>query len=944
MGKSSLLFALINKKKKALNKRNISTDGIDIERWSLKTPNKQVVTFSAWDFAGQEIYYTTHSFFLSSKAIYLLLWDLRYSDETSRVEFWLNSVTSRSNGAPVILCGTHLDHFDNNLDRVKEILTKVSEKFSRFQNIVGITAVSTVTSENINSLVELLTKTTLDCLDRLATRLPKIYLNLEEQILQLKDKENPPAISWAAFTKFASNVSFKDEEQLLRATNFLHDLGSLVLFENDQTLERLIVLDPQWLTKMFASVITTSHQYIKNGILKYSDLNQIWRPPLYPPSLHPSLITILEKFEILLELPTEEDGEDKGIKQFLVPSLLPLEKPPIDLLWMPVHDDLTTDQFTRIYQFEYLPNGLFSRFIVRFLHFSDKPLKYWRHGILAQKSNNKALVQAFDDRTINITVRGDKAAEYLRVITEIINNLANCWFKVKILSIQIQCPHCLSERNPNVNLFDLQQCEEAIAKHNVRVLECAQVPVRIDMLAPDLAMSDFDGCQIDFRELELDKELGKGSFGIIYRGNWKGDEVAVKKLKVQEEMMAISAFAEFRKEVWIMSGLSYPCIVNLKGYSLHPLSMVMECVLGGDLYQFIHNPKIQIDWQLRLKLAVDIASGMNFLHKINPPLLHRDLKSPNVLIMDHTNFQAIAIAKVADFGLSERLFVEKLHDRVVENPTWCAPEVLKRKPYTEKADVYSFGVILWELFTRQLPFATHQFQHLVEDDVIRGIRPQIPEDCWTSYSDLIRSCWHDDPNKRPPFSKITTALANIIDTAIGRSHFRYRFPPIPFANSEGNQVNQDSDQSVVITGSVAKKIKTDCRDGISCLLSVDNQVWCGTLDGTITIFSAESGRYLTKYHTSQTNVIYALVRIRDRIWSAEGGGQVGIWKIEDLVTEDIYDIKVKIGYLLKKGGDEKKRFRKWQQRWCQLFKSGYLRYYRHEGDAVRYFFSFYIID
>jgi serine/threonine protein kinase len=87
------------------------------------------------------------------------------------------------------------------------------------------------------------------------------------------------------------------------------------------------------------------------------------------------------------------------------------------------------------------------------------------------------------------------------------------------------------------------------------------------------------------------------------------------------------------------------------------------------MFGFLHNESINIDWHIRLKLSVDIALGMAFLHGISPPLLHRDLKSPNVLIMGHADGSPV-IAKVADFGLSSRLFVDQLHGRPVENPTW----------------------------------------------------------------------------------------------------------------------------------------------------------------------------------------------------------------------------------------------------------------------------------
>lgn len=939
VGKSSLLHALMNlKNKKRVKRGNISTDGIDIERWTFKT-NKQNITFSAWDFAGQEIYYTTHSFFLSQKAIYILVWDLRYAEDSARIEFWLNSVYSKATSAPVILVGTHLDDpmFENDIDKVNETLKMMNDKYARFSNIKGITAVSTVTADGVQGLTDLLGDIALK-MPSMKLELPKIYLNLEDQVLASKETENPPAISWNSFMELASNANFKDEEQLLRATHFLNDLGSLVFFENDKTYERLIVLDPQWLTSMFASVITTSHKYIRDGTLPHKALKQIWKPPTYPEHLHPHLIALLEQFEILLDLPPDENDQEPQ-KRYLVPSLLPEEKPPIDLLWLQYDDQL---QYCRNVTLEFIPNGLFSRFMVRFLHFADKPLKYWRQGVLAQRGGDKALVELVNN-TIKIITRGSRSAEFLRIIIEIVDTLANSWFKVKITAAEVPCPACLAARKPEgeVHFFALEECEKAAARGSSRILPCKvdNEPVRLDALVPDFAMTDFEGSVIDYAELDIDKKLGKGSFGVIYRGTWRGEVVAVKRLKVDEDM-AIAAFAEFRREVWLMSGLQHPCIVNLKGYSTNPLAMVMECVSGGDLYEFIHNEEIEFTWHLRLKIAIDMAHGMAFLHSINPPLLHRDLKSPNVLVSDWTKGSPV-IAKVADFGLSSRLFVDRLHDRAVENPTWCAPEVMKKKPYTEKADVYSYGVMLWELLTRKLPFDNYTFQHQVEDDVIAGIRPPIPESCaYPVFADLIRACWHDDPNKRPEFTEVIEQLTTLVRTEIGEESFDY--PLVPSSDVRTKRPDRSAPSAsraadgtkATASGSLAKVLFEDGgREVIRVLLAVTNQVWCGTDAGTIAVVSAESGRLLATYKANQASIT-ALVTMNDKVVSGGSDGTVAIWKVEDLVTEDAYDIKLKSGILHKKGGKEKKRFRKNQPRWCELYQSGQLKYFRQQGAST----------
>ena len=409
--------------------------------------------------------------------------------------------------------------------------------------------------------------------------------------------------------------------------------------------------------------------------------------------------------------------------------------------------------------------------------------------------------------------------------------------------------------------------------------------------------------------------------------------------------MAVAAFGEFRREVWLMTGLKHPCIVSLKGFCTSPLMMIMECVTGGDLYSMIHNDKIDMNWHLRLKLAIDMAYGMAFLHGINPPLLHRDLKSPNVLVMDHAEGTPV-IAKVADFGLSSRLFVDTLNDRAVENPTWCAPEIMQNKPYTEKADVYSYGMMLWELLTRELPFENYKFHHQVEDDVIKGIRPSIPGECWESYSELIRICWHADPIKRPTFSEVIPLLREMVISELGgMDKFKYPFEPplgggvITKAESTLSadvlSMKKDRAESLSTThlaGSLTKKIDVSCTSGISCIIHIMNQVWCGALDGSIHLFSVESGRHLTSYKAEQKS-IHSLSSMSGRVWSGSKG-VITLWAVDDLVTVDVYDVKVKTGFLMAKP-HEKKRFasKKLVPRYCVLYKSGYFRIYKNQGDV-----------
>jgi len=162
-------------------------------------------------------------------------------------------------------------------------------------------------------------------------------------------------------------------------------------------------------------------------------------------------------------------------------------------------------------------------------------------------------------------------------------------------------------------------------------------------------------------------------------------------------------------------------------------------------------------------MATDTAKGMSWLHSMKPEkVLHRDLKSPNILV--DKNYQV----KVADFGLSQ-LLPEGVGDRDVNrmkgSPLWNAPEVLRRETFTEKADVYSFAICLWELISRKSPFSSYNIKNVDELKELvcnQGLRPRIPERTSQPIIDLLNSCWAQDPADRPSFDVIVSILEELI--------------------------------------------------------------------------------------------------------------------------------------------------------------------------------------
>uniref|UniRef100_A0A6B2L2R1 non-specific serine/threonine protein kinase n=1 Tax=Arcella intermedia TaxID=1963864 RepID=A0A6B2L2R1_9EUKA len=269
------------------------------------------------------------------------------------------------------------------------------------------------------------------------------------------------------------------------------------------------------------------------------------------------------------------------------------------------------------------------------------------------------------------------------------------------------------------------------------------------------------------QEIEVDPSnfIEKGAFGSVYRGKCRGKDVAIKILHKpitdQETLIA------FKQEVSIMSTIFHPNICLFMGACTQPgrFFIVQEYMPGGDVEKLLRNPHVSMTLYRRMQMAYDAALGVNWLHCSNPAFIHRDLKSSNLLVDDNGK------VKVCDFGLAQvkpnaANLIDEDHAR--GTPLWMAPEVMQFKEFNEKADVYSFGIVLWELLTRKEPFSHHKVYSKFRKAVCEKYeRPEIPEDTVPSLARLIKQCWAPDPKVRPSFKEIITHLEHIlVDVAV----------------------------------------------------------------------------------------------------------------------------------------------------------------------------------
>jgi len=252
---------------------------------------------------------------------------------------------------------------------------------------------------------------------------------------------------------------------------------------------------------------------------------------------------------------------------------------------------------------------------------------------------------------------------------------------------------------------------------------------------------------IPYEELKIDKQIGMGSYGIVYKAKWKGVDVAVKKF-IKQTAMDETTLLGFRAEVAFLSQLHHPNIVLFIGACLKTpnLCVVTEYLKNGSLKDMLADKSVPMKWKTKMRIGHSAALGLHYLHSLEPVILHRDLKSSNLMMESEEN------TKIIDFGFA-RIKQENATMTRCGSPSWTAPEVIRGEKYTEKADIYSFGIILWELLTRQQPYKERNFMG-VGMDVLNGVRPSIPESCPKPFAKLMKKCWHADPSKRPAMKKL----------------------------------------------------------------------------------------------------------------------------------------------------------------------------------------------
>ncbi|MCE9611671.1 MAG: TIR domain-containing protein [Chthoniobacter sp.] len=408
VGKTSLVHRLTAGNYKTFKR----TPGIKITRWPLKIEGDHVQAH-VWDFGGQEIMHGTHRFFMTERALYLVLISPRENTEDHDAEYWLSLVRSfAGDDAPVIVLLHKWDdaHFELN----KELLR---DKYGR-----GLVFLET-DSETGHGIKELETR-----IRELAGAMPGLKAKWPSDWRRVKEELPAAKKNWLAFEDFCAfcaerGVEKREDQEALAES--LHALGLMLAYRKEESLRGFGVLNPQWVTKGIYDLLNSTELKAQNGKLTCGDFAKLLPARNYPAALHPYLLALMRKFRLCFPL------DDAG-RAYLIPELLTKEEPKLDAEFPP------EKCLGFIYRYEsVLPEGLLPRFIVEtYVH--REPKHAWRTGVVLERANCRALVRGDvlgRTVTIRVTGAGTGQRELLGIIREHFERIHRSFEKLPVTEL-----------------------------------------------------------------------------------------------------------------------------------------------------------------------------------------------------------------------------------------------------------------------------------------------------------------------------------------------------------------------------------------------------------------------------------------------------------------------------------------------------------------------------
>jgi len=610
----------------------------------------------------------------------------------------------------------------------------------------------------------------------------------------------------------------------------------------------------------------------------------------------------------------------------------------------------------RIWTFSSRPLGITHRLATRLLHFPHISVSYmWREGMrVARFSAAGTVVFDIEANCLIMEVYPCKCTDalmgrslrhvsiLLSILLTVIEEVLSCYYPRIIPTRKVSCPRCMRDilhaQRPQVLEFAevmryaFHRSQASCPACNMPLSSMLQTPE----FYPDLVFQDFN--IIQQRDLTMGSFLAKGGTASVSKGilHPHGD-VAIKTLLLaddDEETLggdddACAAMVAFHKEALFSSLVSSPRLLALLGVVVQSVPrLVLEFADAGDLFSLLHPaadiPTPSLHAATRMQVARDVAAGMMVLHTHVPPIVHRDLRSPNVFLFSE---DGVVRAKVADFGLSA--FAAPKVAKRLANWQWVAPEVLAGQDYDTSSDVFSFGVVLWEIMTGHFPYdeftevdgyfkQVHDDTRILDEHEVKlavvqnDLRPTVPTDLPSDVADCMRACWRASTLRRPTMASVCQTLfqaAGVPAPLVGdisRPSPLYFDPALSAQERELDEAEgRATPLSVFKRGAklstktrvtLAQRLELRSDDAniihVSCLCYVSAadlkgyHIWVGLSNGFVVVFDNDGG--LVHQWPAHDSRVVAMVAATDSVWCAFEDGHISVWSVMSYIPLSIW--------------------------------------------------------